>query len=411
MYRVFAYIVFFSTYFEPALAQLVISNTMAVNDLVTKVLVGNNCNLLIDSIDFTGSPESIGSFNYKLEHNNLISKGIILSTGKINDAIGPNNVPNKGNESYKISTGGDLDLSRIAYGETFDAAILEFDFMSSTDSISFNFFFASEEYPEYVKKNVNDVFGFFLIDKELGTKINIAVIPDTETPISIDNINSLTNNDYFIENAIWDTEKLDFFTNYLDLAELAYTLQFDGLTVPIHVGARVKSHKPSTLKLAIADVGDDIFDTALFFESESFKSSGKSSKTLPIDLLTEFFTDQIIDLYDSLLVLNYNIAFGFDSVTFSGEESYSFLLAIYTILKYDKNIYLEIQGFTDNVGTSEYNLLLSEKRAKNVRDYLILKGLESERVKSVGFGNTKPLSTSNKELNRRVEFVLYKKYL
>jgi outer membrane protein OmpA-like peptidoglycan-associated protein len=399
---------FFSTYFEPALAQLVISNTMAVNDLVTKVLVGNNCNLLIDSIDFTGSPESIGSFNYKLEHNNLISKGIILSTGKIKDAIGPNDVPNKGNESYKIRTSGDLDLSRIAHGETFDAAILEFDFTSSTDSISFNFFFASEEYPEYVKKNVNDVFGFFLIDKELGTKINIAVIPDTETPISIDNINSLTNNDYFIENAIWDTEKLDFFTNYLDLAELAYTLQFDGLTVPIHIGARVKSHKPYTLKLAIADVGDDIFDTALFFESESFKSSGKSSKTLPIDLLTEFFTDQIIDLNDSLLVLNYNIAFGFDSVTFSGEESYSFLSDIYTILKYDKNIYLEIQGFTDNVGTREYNLLLSEKRAKNVRDYLILKGLESERVKSVGFGNTRPLSTSNNELNRRVEFVLYK---
>ena len=408
MCRAFAYIVFFITFFESALAQLVVNNSMTANELVTKVLVGNNCNLLIDSIVYTGSSESIGSFNYKLEHNNLISKGIILSTGRIRDAIGPNDVTNKGNESYKISSSGDLDLSLIVKGETYDAAVLEFDFVSSTDSISFIFFFASEEYPEYVKKNVNDVFGFFLIDKELGTKINIALLRNTETPISIDNINSLTNNDYFIENAIWDTEKLDFFTNHFDLAELAYTLQFDGLTIPIHVGARVKPHKPYTLKLAIADAGDDIFDTALFLESESFKSSGKSSKTLPIDLLTEFFIDQIIDLNDSLLVLNYNIAFGFDSVIFSGEESYSFLLDIYTILKYDKSIYLEVQGFTDNVGTSEYNLLLSEKRAKNVKDYLILKGLESERVKSVGFGNTKPLSTSNNELNRRVEFVLYK---
>ncbi len=89
--------------------------------------------------------------------------GIIISTGNVFDAIGPNNIPNKSSET---SNNSDDDLNTIVNANTFDAAVLEFDFNSFTDSISFNFFFASEEYPEYVNKNVNDIFGFFLINTD-----------------------------------------------------------------------------------------------------------------------------------------------------------------------------------------------------------------------------------------------------
>lgn len=69
----------------------------------------------------------------------MISHGIILSTGNVFDAVGPNNSTNTSSKSLISS---DADLSRLAKGKTFDAAILEFDFIPSNDSICFNFFFS-----------------------------------------------------------------------------------------------------------------------------------------------------------------------------------------------------------------------------------------------------------------------------
>ena len=71
-----------------------------------------------------------------------------------------------------------------------------------------------------------------------------------------------------------------------------------------------------------------------------------------------------------------------------------------------------MEGHTDTLGSSESNLILSEKRATNVLNYLVDKGVEKERLTSLGFGETRPLST-NKTLagrakNRRVEFVIFK---
>jgi len=55
------------------------------------------------------------------------------------------------------------DLSVLAAGfQTFDASILEFDFIPQSDTLKFNYIFGSEEYPEYVNSGYNDVFGFFI---------------------------------------------------------------------------------------------------------------------------------------------------------------------------------------------------------------------------------------------------------
>ena len=71
---------------------------------------------------------------------------------------------------------------------------------------------------------------------------------------------------------------------------------------------------------------------------------------------------------------------------------------------------VEIQGHTDNVGNSEMNMQLSEKRANAVRDFLIKEGVEPNRMTAVGYGDTRPIA-SNKNAkgraeNRRVEFVV-----
>ena len=71
---------------------------------------------------------------------------------------------------------------------------------------------------------------------------------------------------------------------------------------------------------------------------------------------------------------------------------------------------IEIHGHTDNTGSAELNVQLSEKRAETVKNYLIQKGIAADRVGSKGFGGSKPIADNSHEvtrkLNRRVEFVI-----
>ncbi len=77
---------------------------------------------------------------------------------------------------------------------------------------------------------------------------------------------------------------------------------------------------------------------------------------------------------------------------------------------HDNQLRIEIQGHTDDVGSAESNRLLSENRASAVRDYLIAKGCDPEKVKATGFGETRPsvpnTDEKSRQKNRRVEFRL-----
>lgn len=74
---------------------------------------------------------------------------------------------------------------------------------------------------------------------------------------------------------------------------------------------------------------------------------------------------------------------------------------------------IEVQGHTDNVGSNEANLKLSQQRADAVRDYFIIKKIASDRVRSVGLGESKPkvsnATSEGQAANRRVEFEIIKK--
>jgi outer membrane protein OmpA-like peptidoglycan-associated protein len=83
---------------------------------------------------------------------------------------------------------------------------------------------------------------------------------------------------------------------------------------------------------------------------------------------------------------------------------------IYQILQEQPNLYLNIEGHTDNIGTSESNLLLSRNRALAVQLYLVNKGIAQDRLNPMGFGQARPLvdntTKEGRAKNRRVEFVL-----
>jgi OOP family OmpA-OmpF porin len=73
---------------------------------------------------------------------------------------------------------------------------------------------------------------------------------------------------------------------------------------------------------------------------------------------------------------------------------------------------LILSGHTDNVGSEDFNLKLSTKRAEAVKNYLINKGIAAERITAKGFGETMPIAPNdteqNRAINRRVEFFIVK---
>lgn len=103
--------------------------------------------------------------------------------------------------------------------------------------------------------------------------------------------------------------------------------------------------------------------------------------------------------------------FEFDSDKISA-DAYENLDFIVKYLKENPNITIKIAGHTDNVGTDEYNQDLSERRANSVAGYFINKGVEKERVSSVGYGKTQPkfdnATEEGRAQNRRTEFIFKK---
>lgn len=142
------------------------------------------------------------------------------------------------------------------------------------------------------------------------------------------------------------------------------------------------------------------------FYSENFKLNDISKSN---SYQKDIFLIPIIE--GESVVLN-NIFF--ETNTFSLlPSSQSELNTLLELLQKNKNIVIEISGHTDNVGSQEYNLELSTKRANSVKTYLEEMGIEAIRLKSKGFGQTKPIAGNETEegraKNRRTEFKIIKK--
>ena len=94
------------------------------------------------------------------------------------------------------------------------------------------------------------------------------------------------------------------------------------------------------------------------------------------------------------------------------EESFPELDRLLRFLNENKGVKVQIAAHTDDQGSDPYNQRLSENRAKAVLDYLVTKGIEKNRLKSVGFGEKQPIASNENEegraQNRRVEFKFIK---
>ncbi len=251
----------------------------SINYLVKNVLLGSG--VTVSNITFSGDDTAIGYFN-GVSSNIGLDSGMILTNCAVTDAPGPNNSPSTGFTWPKCGTYHDSDLAALigdTYTDTHSSAILEFDFIPYSDTVSFQYVFASEEYPEYVNTPYNDVFGFFvsgpgIVGPYSHNAENIALIPFTSTPVAINNVNCNLNSNYYVCNW-WDTTSYPCMVGCPTLAMMpTTTVQFDGFTTPLTATAVVECGKQYHIKIAIANIGDCIYGSGVFLKSGSFQSSG-----------------------------------------------------------------------------------------------------------------------------------------
>lgn len=234
-------------------SQFIVGEGFSAKVLVDNVLVGEGVETR--NIKFTGHPRAIGLFENGTSADLGLDKGIILSTGVAAEAKGPNSSIS---HTHEFSFPGNKTLDKIAGAATEDAAVLEFEFKPQTEEIEFTYIFASDEYPEWVDRGYNDVFGFFISGPGITGEQNVAKLPGSNIEVTIDNVNHKRNTQFYQSNETKNTSKHKY-------------LQHDGQTTVLKANLTLQPCQWYTIKLAIADVGDAQKDSWVFIGSKSFK--------------------------------------------------------------------------------------------------------------------------------------------
>ena len=261
-------------------AQIIIDNNAPYNDptwLVDNVLLGGG--ITTSNHAYQGDSSQIGWFD-AVNTNLGINSGIVMATGDIyalDPVVG-------GGFPFLTNLIVDPDLLAVAnsvpgmIGQTFsvssinDVAVLEFDFIPTSDSLKFRYVFGSQEYFGFENTTYNDVFGFFLSGPGIvgpwtaplihpNGSVNLAVVPNTAPPlpITISSINSVTpiNQQYFVPNQGTGLDTI---------------ADADGFTTVLTARALVQCGETYHIRLAIADGSDGGLSSYVWLEGGSFFS-------------------------------------------------------------------------------------------------------------------------------------------
>lgn len=253
---------------------IVTDNTYTVEELVQDIFVNGACNT-ITNIQAIGNEGGIGYFE---EGANSIgvNRGVILSTGPIGNAEGPNTHTDlSGNFN---DSAGDADLNSMATGAVKDAVGIEFDFMPLDSIVAFRYVFASEEYCEFVGSIYNDVFGFFISGPGINGGFsnnaeNVAILPGTSDYVSINSVSFQNNAHLYVHNELATD------ANTCDIpapsGEFHPFIEYDGFTKRLTAVLHLIPCETYHIRLVVSDVGDNFFDSAVFLEAESFNLGGE----------------------------------------------------------------------------------------------------------------------------------------
>ena len=264
---------------------ITVDNTTNTPAQLVDLLLGNSC-VEVSNISVS-STQSVAYFNQN-GSTFPISEGIVIRNGVATFTQGPYTGVNL---SSSVTNSGDVFLQTLsdANGGTspiVNAEFLEFDFIPLSNSFSFNFLFASNEYGFY-QCEFSDVFAFVLTDLSSGISTNLAVIPGTNTPVSVTTIRNSIYNEPSSPNNSCASINPTFFDIY-NVGNPSSALNMRGQTVVMNASSAVIPNTPYKIRLVIGDYANSGFDSAVFIAAGSF--------TTTLDL----GSDQIICVGDSV---------------------------------------------------------------------------------------------------------------
>jgi len=255
------------------MAVLSVDFNYSVTQLIEEVFIGGGC-FDVTNVQLIGNAAGVGHFSAGSTSIGL-EDGVILASGDITNAPGPNNSGGAG--SSLPGADGDPDLALLGAGTIFDACGIEFDFTPTVDLINFQYAFGSEEYCEYVGSTFNDVFGFFISGPGIGGPFtngaeNIAIVPGAGSYVAINTVNHNLNTAYFNGNA---NNCNGVITNPTDI-------QYDGYTTVLTATANVIPCETYHIRMVVSDVGDQILDSGVFLGANSFNAGGTAEVQVDI---------------------------------------------------------------------------------------------------------------------------------
>ena len=245
------------------------STTYTVPQLVNNVLINSPCvsatNVTWSTGTNFGSSNGIGFFQNS-NVNFPMQAGVILSTGNALNSPGPNtSMLNDGSTSW---TGdANLESTLAAAGIPMvskNATVLEFDFTPISPNFSFDFVFASEEYGNF-QCQYSDAFAFLLTNMNTGVTTNLAVVPNTNIPISVITIRD------FLYNSSCASANAQYFGTFNGGSNAgSAAINFNGQTQMLTAASPLTPGVPYHIKLVIADRLDQQSDSSIFISSDSF---------------------------------------------------------------------------------------------------------------------------------------------
>ena len=295
-----------------AFSQITVDGTGQNNDatyLIEDILIDAGAlGLDVSNITYSeGDTNQIGYFSNGAANIGM-EDGVVMSTGGLDFLT---TIPG-GNGFYAGpgNTDSDLKIQMDLVGmdtntsSLFNVIVIEFDFEAVGNSIEFNYVFASQEYPQYVCSQFNDIFGFFISGPGItgpfsNSGKNIALVPDpanptqfTTTPVTINTINigeggggPLDTLDCYNIDPDWEDYSVFFVENFPVVG-----INQRGHTTVLTAASEVVCGETYHMKLAIADVGDGSFNSSVFLEAGSFNVVSASTNQS-----SEFqFSDSII---------------------------------------------------------------------------------------------------------------------
>lgn len=343
--------------------QITVDNSFSAQQLIENNLVQGCVETSNISSPINGSVNGFSSFGYfeRGDSNFPFENGIVLTTGNAFSAGNTTNanVLNEGETNW----GTDTDLENaLGITSTLNATTIEFDFVSISNQIQFNYILASEEYFGNFPCEYSDGFAFLI--RPVGSTdpyTNIAVIPGTNTPV-----NTSTIHDEIV--GFCAAENETFFDGY-NIGDTNY----NGRTQTLTATASIVPNVAYSIKLVIADQTDENYDSAVFIEGNSFNAT--------VDLGNDITTcADSVQLNGDIQNPDAVYAWYQNGVLLDSETSE--ILNVNTSATYTLEITIPLSGSTCVIEDAIEVTLSSEQTAADITDYEVCDDVSGDGIAS-----------------------------